>query len=96
MKQRRRFESTFWKHADEHDGSGRQRPSRRLTDDQLSDFELAEDLIDTMFSIVSNRIRKDARSASRMQHPCKSWRKFYDSAMTIAGCCGGTDRIMPR
>ncbi|ASD84748.1 hypothetical protein [Burkholderia gladioli] len=33
-------------------------PAGALTDDQLSDFELAEDLIDTMFSIVSNRIRK--------------------------------------
>ncbi|WP_175992728.1 hypothetical protein [Burkholderia vietnamiensis] len=33
-------------------------PAGALTDDQLGDLELAEDLIDTMYSIVSNRIRK--------------------------------------
>ncbi|WP_179402192.1 hypothetical protein [Burkholderia guangdongensis] len=33
-------------------------PSGALTDDQLSDLELAEDLIDTMYSIVWSRICK--------------------------------------
>lgn len=33
-------------------------PAGALTDDQLSDLQLAEDLIDTMFSIVWKRILK--------------------------------------
>ncbi|AZR29184.1 hypothetical protein Xkhy_14480 [Xanthomonas axonopodis pv. khayae] len=33
-------------------------PSGALTDDQLSDLQLAEDLIDTMYSIVWSRIWK--------------------------------------
>ncbi|HGO6081599.1 TPA: hypothetical protein ACK3PA_006090 [Burkholderia cenocepacia] len=34
-------------------------PAGALTDDQLSDLQLAEDLIDTLFSSVSNRIRRE-------------------------------------
>ncbi|WP_152988787.1 hypothetical protein [Burkholderia pseudomallei] len=33
-------------------------PAGALTDNQLSDLELAQDLIDTMYSIVSSRIWK--------------------------------------